>query len=359
MVPFIDFTRECRAIQGEIDSALKRVFDRGSFILGPEVEQFEREFAAYIGAPYAVGVASGTDALHLSLLAAGVGKGDEVIIPVNTMAATAMAVVMCGATPVFCDCDDSFLIDSEQIPSLITPKTKAIIPVHLYGRACDMDKLTALAQAHHLTLIEDCAQAAGAEWRGRKVGTFGDFGAFSFYPTKNLGAYGDGGAVVLKTEEQQKRLLSLRYYGQPDRTTVIGFGINSRLDELQAALLSVKLPYLDAWNEKRQALAALYRKHLKDTALIVPPSEPTQAHVYHLFVVRSERRDVLRTALMEKGVQTLIHYPISLHEQPFFKQFAHRSFPKAERFAKEIFSLPLFPFLEEREVEEVSRTIHG
>ena len=254
-IPFNNFAREYASLKSEIDGALQRVMQRGHFILGPEVQQFEKDFAAYNGVRYAVAVNSGTDALYLSLLAAGIGTGDEVIVPVNTALPTAMAVAMSGARPIFVDCDESFLIDIDAIPAAITKKTKAIIPVHFYGQACDLDRLRELADRHGLILIEDCAQAAGAQWRGKKVGSVGDLSAFSFYPTKTLGAYGDGGMILTNNEEHFKKLQALRFYGEADRVHSTMFGVNSRLDELQAAILNVKLKHLDRMNERRREIA--------------------------------------------------------------------------------------------------------
>ncbi len=356
-IPFVDFTREYYAIQKEIDSAIQRVLSRGYFILGPEVEQFEQSFARYIGTRFAVGVASGTDALYLSLLALGVGNGDEVLLPTHTAVPTAMAVVMSGATPVFVDSDESFLMDTEKLHSLVTSKTKAIIPVHFYGLASDMGKLRAFVDKHKLLIIEDCAQATGAEWNGKKVGSFGDAGCFSFYPTKNLGTYGDGGMVVTDNEELYQKLRALRYYGELDKVTCEGFGINSRLDELHAALLSAKLPHLDVWNAKRQEIAGWYRQYVTNPLIVLPDAFPAGRHVYHLFVARAKNRDALREKLKQAGVATMLHYPHLVHEQPFFKQFVSRRLPKAEALSQEIFSLPMHPFLTEDEVASIGKVL--
>ncbi|MEK7566766.1 MAG: DegT/DnrJ/EryC1/StrS family aminotransferase [Patescibacteria group bacterium] len=358
MIPFVDFRREYRAIRKEIDEAIKRVLNRGRFILGPEVENFEKNFARYCGVKYCVGVNSGTDALYLSLLAAGIGGGDEVIVPVNTALPTAMAVAMSGARPVFVDCDSSSLIDIAKIPNSITKKTKAIIPVHLYGMACDMTRLCKISKDYRLVLIEDCAQATGARWRGKRVGAWGDFGCFSFYPTKNLGAYGDGGMIATGNKDFYKKLLAARFYGQRDRATCSTLGVNSRLDELQAAILNAKLKYLDKWNKKRTEIADLYRRLIKNPATILPLAQSAHKHVYHLFVIRTKRRGALIKILAERGIQTMIHYPNLLHRQPFFKESKSRSFPNAQIFNREILSLPLYPFLKKSEVENIARIIN-
>lgn len=356
MIPFVDFSREYMSIKKEVDAAIEGVLRRGFFILGPEVECFEKRFAEYCGVRYAVGVASGTDALYLSLLVAGIGRGDEVIVPVNTALATAMAVTMSGATPVFTDCDESFLIDADKVLPLVNKRTKAIISVHLYGRACNMDKLKDVADAHKLFLIEDCAQAAGAQWRGKRVGSFGDVGCFSFYPTKNLGAYGDGGIIVTNNEDQYKKLLALRFYGASDRKTSTMFGVNSRLDELQAAILNVKLKYLDVWNRQRKDIATLYKQLICNKNIILPEVTNKEEHIYHLFVARAKNRDRLIAVLKNSGVQTMIHYPLLLNEQPVFN--CSERFARAEKYSKEIFSLPMHPFLKKEEVAYIADVLN-
>ncbi len=359
MIQFVDFSREYKAIKREINNAVNRVLRNGWYVLGPEVKNFEKNFARYCGAKYCVGVNSGTDALYLSLLCAGIGPGDEVIVPVNTASPTAIAVVMSGAKPVFVDCDPSFLLDPSRIPLAINKKTKAIIPVHLYGKACDMDELSKLAKKHSLFLIEDCAQANGAKWRNKKVGSWGDFGCFSFYPTKNLGAYGDGGAITTNNENHYKKLLALRFYGQADRVTCSTFGVNSRLDEIQAAILSVKLKYLDAWNKTRQNIARLYKKSITNPNIILPAVEGRGGHVYHLFVIRTRNRDVLMRALEENGINALVHYPKPLHKHPLFGSYNNKIFPRAEKYASEILSLPMHPYLREPEVKKIARVLNN
>lgn len=356
MTHFVDFRREYKAIKKEIDSAVRGVFENGRFILGPEVENFEKNFAKYCGVKYCVGVASGTDALYLSMLASGIGRGDEVIVPVNTAPPTAIAVTMTGAKPVFCDCDENFLIDIDKISALVNKKTKALIPVHLYGRACDMEKLRALAKKRGLILIEDCAQSAGAEWKGNKTGNWGDFGCFSFYPTKNLGAYGDGGAVATNNENYYKKLKALRFYGMPDRVKSEMFGVNSRLDELQASILTIKLKYLDKWNKKRVELASFYRKTVKNKNITLPASARKNEHVYHLFVIRAKNKKETIEALKKNGIQIMIHYPFLLNKHPALKQSG--KFPNAERYNKEIISLPMYPFLKKEEIKKIAKVLN-
>lgn len=358
MIPFTDFTREYKAIKKEINGAINRVLNRGWFVLGPEVENFEKKFARYVGVKYCVGVNSGTDALYLSLLCAGIRKDDEVIIPVNTALPTAMAVIMSGAKPVFIDCDELFLLDIKSIPRLINKKTKAIMPVHLYGQTCDMEKLKKTARTNNLILIEDCAQAGGAGWRGKKVGSFGDFGCFSFYPTKNLGAYGDGGAITTNNKIYYEKLLAMRFYGQADRAKCLMFGVNSRLDEIQAAILSVKLKHLDVWNKKRQEMAMFYRKSITNQDIILPPQKNRQEHIYHLFVVRVKNREAIIKILKDNGIQTLIHYPMILSQHPFLKKYANGLFPRAKTYESEILSLPMHPFLKKQEIKKIAEVLN-
>lgn len=359
MISFNNFPREYASLKKEIDATCEGVMERGYFILGPEVKKLEKDFAAYNGAAYGVGVSSGTDALYLSLLAAGIGAGDEVIVPVNTALPTAMAVSMSGARPVFVDCDKSFLIDIDAIPAIITKNTKAIIPVHLYGQACDLNRLKDLATSHNLVLIEDCAQATGAEWKGKKVGSVGDFGAFSFYPTKNLGAYGDGGMILTNSDEYYKKLQALRFYGESDRVHSTMFGINSRLDELQAAILNTKMKYLEEWNERRREIAKQYAELLKGADCTLPFISNTSEHVYHLFVIRTPKREQLKEKLKGQSIETLIHYPVLLHKQPFFKEWSDHVFPKAETYNAQILSLPLHPYLTDEEVRHISEAIRS
>lgn len=332
----------------EIKEAITRVLNSGRYILGPEVESFENEFASYIGVRFGIGVGSGTEALHLALRAFGIGKDDEVITVSHTAVATVAAIQLCGATPVLVDIDlDTYTINTKQIEQAITKKTKAIIPVHLYGHPADMEKITKIATKYNIRIIEDCAQSHGAVYKGRKTGTWGDISAFSFYPTKNLGAIGDGGIVVTDNKELAERVRLLREYGWRQRYISEISGLNSRLDELQAAILRVKLRYLDKENSKRQALALVYNEKLSSSNLILPVCNSDITHVYHQYVVRSSKRDTLREFLKKNGIGTLIHYPVPVHQQPAYKNNIRcvSSLENTERIVKEIISLPIYPEL--------------
>jgi dTDP-4-amino-4,6-dideoxygalactose transaminase len=338
----------------EIEAAIRRVLDGGWFILGPEVEAFEREFAAASGAARAVGVNTGTDALMLILRALDIGTGDEVITTPITAAYTALAIRMAGATPVFADIDpDRATMDPAAVDAAITPRTRAIMPVHLYGQPADMTPLTAIAARRGLAVIEDCAQAHLATCNGRPVGTIGTAGAFSFYPTKNLGALGDGGAVVTNDAALADRIVRLRNGGQNERYHHVEAGVNSRLDELQAAILRARLPRLAAWTAARRRLASRYRITLTGADVAVP-REYDAGHVYHLFTIRSRHRDALQAALTSRGVGTLVHYPVAVHLQPAFADLPRATCPHAERLTAEILSLPLAPGLRDADVDEVA-----
>jgi dTDP-4-amino-4,6-dideoxygalactose transaminase len=348
-VPFVDMKAHVAALRGELDAAIARVLASGWFVLGPEGEALERELAAALGARDAVAVANGTDALHLALRARGIGPGDEVVTSAISAAFTGLAILHAGARPVFVDVDPLTLnLDPAAVAAAITPRTKALMPVHLYGHPADMDPLLALARERGLVLVEDACQAHGARYRGRPVGTLAGepgLGALSFYPTKNLGALGDGGAILVNDPDTARRLRQLRNGGQSDRYRHESEGWNSRLDELQAALLRVGLAHLPTWNDRRRAFAALYREGLAGSG-VVPLQEQPYAHaVSHLFVVRHPRRDALQEALLRHGVATLIHYPIPLHLQPAFASAGGRKgdLPVAEQASAEILSLPLFP----------------
>ncbi|OHB77606.1 MAG: erythromycin biosynthesis sensory transduction protein eryC1 [Planctomycetes bacterium RBG_16_59_8] len=324
---------------------LDSVMRSAGFILGEEVELFEKEFAAFTGARHCIGVANGTEAIHLALREAGIGPGDEVIVPVNTFIATALAVVYTGARPVFADADEATsTIDLRDAERRITKRTKAILPVHLYGRPADMDGIMGLAAAHRLTVIEDACQAHGTKYRGRPVGTFGRSGCFSFYPGKNLGAYGDGGAVVAMEAEVAERIRRLRNYGQRSKYEHAEIGYNCRLDSLQAAVLRVKLQRLEQWNEQRRQAAQRYSESLPK-GVGLPAAVSNATHVYHLYVVRVAQREALMAHLKEQGVDTGIHYPIPLHQQECFRHLGYSAgdFPVAERMAPEILSLPMYP----------------
>jgi dTDP-4-amino-4,6-dideoxygalactose transaminase len=362
-VPFVDLRARVAAVRDELDAAVRRVLDSGWFVLGPEVEAFESELAAALGAPEAVAVASGTEALQLALTAVGAGPGDEVVTTSLSAAFTALAVVATGARPVFVDVDPETLnLDPAAVARAVTPRTKALLPVHLYGHPADMEPILGVAREHDLAVVEDACQAHGALYRGRPVGILGGergVGALSFYPTKNLGAFGDGGALLVNDRPLAARLRRLRNGGQSDRYRHEEPGLNSRLDELQAAVLRVGLRHLAAWNERRRALASFYRQALAGTTLGLPVERPDVRAVHHLFVARHPRRDDLMAALRHRGVETLIHYPIPLHRQPAFAAFRERgaALPVAEKAAGEILSLPLYPELTDAQAEVVASAV--
>lgn len=350
-LPFVDL-RPGEDV-AEIRAAIDRVIARGWFVLGPEVEAFEQEFAAASGARHAVGVATGTDAITLLLRAAGIGPGDEVIVPAMTAAYTGLAVIAAGARPVFADVEAGRVtLDPSACAAAVTSKTKAIVPVHLYGQSADMGALQRVAQRHSLLVVEDCCQAHLATTAGVPVGTTSAGGAFSFYPTKNLGALGDGGAVVTNDASMADRIRRLRNGGQADRYHHVEAGINSRLDEIQAAVLRAKLPGLAGATARRRALAAAYRRLLPPSLVTVP--EIDAGHVYHLFPVRSPERDALQGHLRSMGVETLIHYPVALPQQPAFLVFSPGDCPYAARAAAEVLSLPLYPRLDESDITRVA-----
>ena len=362
MIPLIDLQAQYRAIKPEIDAAVLEVLGSGRFALGPAVDRFERAFADYCGAAEAVGVNSGTSALHLALLAAGVRPGDEVITVPFTFVATVAAIEHAGARPVFVDVDpDFYTMDPARLEAAITPRTRAIVPVHLYGQSADMRPILDVARHRGLTVIEDACQAHGAEYQGRRCGSIGTLGCFSFYPTKNLGAYGEGGAVVTGDRELAARIRRLRSWGETTRYEHETRGFNCRMDGLQGAILDVKLGHLDAWIEARRAHAAAYARCLADTAAVVPRPRDEARHVYHVYAVRVPQRDALRARLADAGVQTAIHYPIPLHLQPAYRDlgYARGDFPVAERLAGEVLSLPMFPELTERQIEIVAGIIRA
>lgn len=365
-VQLVDLKAEHKEIKKELHKEVKRVLSGGNFILGKEVETFEREFATYIGARYAVGVNSGTDALFLSLLSLDIGKDDEVIVPALTYVATAFAVSFTGAKPVFVDIDETtYNINPDKIEEKITPNTKAIIPVHLYGQPADMQPIIEIAKKHSLKVIEDACQAHGAEYifkkddntkATKKAGSIGDIGCFSFYPTKNLGCYGDGGMIVTNDKELYDKLLMLRNYGQKTKYEHIIKGHNSRLDTLQAAILSIKLKKLDKWNELRRKNARIYDRLLRKTKGITLPQELNNSkHVFYVYPIRIENRDKVYDSLREKGIGTIIHYPIPLHLQEAYQELGYKEgdFPIAEKIAKEIISLPMYPQLKKKQIRLV------
>jgi dTDP-4-amino-4,6-dideoxygalactose transaminase len=353
-VPFASVTlgEDSAAVRAAID----RVIASGWFILGPEVEAFEAEFGAASGAKHVVGVGNGTDALALTLKALGIGPGDEVITTTISAAFTALAVLMTGARPVFVDVDDQLTLDPAAVAAAVNSRTRAILPVHLYGQPAAMTSIEQIASRHHLAVIEDCCQAHLATCGGRPVGTIGVAGAFSFYPTKNLGALGDGGAVVTNDRALADRVRRLRNGGQSERYVHVDAGVNSRLDELQAAVLRARLSYLPAWTARRRALAALYRSSLTECS-VTPLAERDSGHVYHLFVVRADDRPTLQRHLRDYGIETLIHYPVPIPRQPAFASTLAAQYPRAERACGEVLSLPLHPTLPEADVRRVSAAI--
>ncbi len=345
----------------EIDAAIQRVLCGGRYILGGEVEAFERELAGYLGATHAVGVGSGTAALEIALRACGIGPGDEVITTTHTAVATVAAIELAGATPVLVDIGpESFLIDPEQVERAITSRTRAIVPVHLYGQPADLHAIAGVARRRDLRVIEDCAQAHGALYEGRRVGAWGDLGCFSFYPTKNLGALGDGGMIVTRDERLAARARSLREYGWERRYVSEVPGTNSRLDEIQAAMLRVKLAHLDRDNERRMAIARKYTEALAD-CVAVPRVKPGRTHVFHLYVVWTPDRDALQRFLQAHGVGSAVHYPVPIHLQPAYLGRLGRAgtFPVAERAAGEILSLPVYPELSSAQCERVVETVRA
>lgn len=358
MIPFNNLRPIHEAYANEIREAVERVLHSGWFILGPEVEAFEHNLATYLGANAAVGVANGTDAIELALRAAGIGQGDEVVTVSHTAVATAAAIERAGGTVRFADIDPvTYCISPAAAEAAITPRTKAIVAVHLYGHPADMTALVRICERHGLVLVEDCAQALGARWQGQPVGTFGHLAAFSFYPTKNLGACGDAGAVVTNDTSLAERVRRLRCYGQARRDEHVERGINSRLDEIQAAILSVKMQHLTVEAENRRALVGHYREHLSGVTL--PTEHPDAEHAYHLYVIRHPRRDELRRHLDECGIGTLIHYPIPIHRQPAFTDLGYEagSLPVTEAAAKEIVSLPLYWGLSESDIRRIAEAV--
>lgn len=362
MIPLADLKAQYRSLRPDIDAAVARVLESGQFVLGPEVAAFEKEFAAYAQAAHAVAVGSGTCALHLALLAAGVGPGDEVITVPFTFVATAAAIEYTGATPVFVDIDARYYaIDVKQIARAITPRTRAIVPVHLYGQAADLEPILELAAGHRLTVIEDAAQAHGATYHDRHVGTQGAFGCFSFYPSKILGAYGEGGLVLTNDPAHAALLRQLRDWGQTGKYQHVIRGFNYRMDALQAAVLRVKLRHLDTWVEARRRHAAQYDALLGNTDVRVPEARPGTRHAYATYTIRSSQREQLREQLRAAEIQTDVHYPMPIHLQPAYKNLGYHAgdFPEAERVAREVLSLPMYPELSSEQVETVCRTIRA
>lgn len=358
-IPFLDLGQTYRELKAELDIAVQRVLNSGWYILGEEVEAFEAEFADYCGTRYCVGVGNGLDALHLILRAYGIGPGAEVIVPAHTFIATWLAVTSAGAKPVPVETRDdaAYTISPELIEAAITPRTRAIIPVHLYGRPADMEPINHIAAKHGLKVIEDAAQAHGARYQGRRTGNLGDAAAFSFYPAKNLGAFGDGGAITTADGELAVKLRSLRNYGSSAKYVHDIIGFNNRLDPLQAAILRVKLRHLDEWNARRLSLVDYYRRSLAGTDVMLPVQSVGYESVFHLFVIRTNKREMLQAGLKEAGIETLIHYPIPPHKQGAYSSMRSLHLPLAERQAGEVLSLPMGPHLSSGEVQVVAKHV--
>jgi dTDP-4-amino-4,6-dideoxygalactose transaminase len=359
-INFVDLKAQYLTIKTEIDGAIQAVIEKSAFAAGPFVKSFEDNFAERHQAKYCVGVNSGTSALHIAMWALGLGPGDEVIVPANTFFATAEAVSLCGATPVFVDCEASYFnIDPQKIEEALSPKTRAIIPVHLYGQAARMDEVRSIAAKHGLAVIEDCAQAHLTEYEGRKVGTFGTCGCFSFYPGKNLGAYGEGGAVLTNDESLYEKMMALRDHGSSKKYYHDYVGHNYRMEGLQGAVLDVKLKHLEHWTQKRRGHADLYRRLLSGIGHVEVPQEmPEGKHVYHLFVVKTQRRTELINHLRNEGIATGIHYPVPCHLQKAYAHLPRRTpLPVSEELAHDILSLPMYAELAEEDIRYICNQI--
>ncbi|MCK4352814.1 DegT/DnrJ/EryC1/StrS family aminotransferase [candidate division WOR-3 bacterium] len=359
-IPLIDLKTQYLSLKTEIDTAIQNVIDNTSFVGGKELTGFESEFANFCDVKYGVATSSGSTALDLTLLALGIGKGDEVITTPNTFIATTEAITHVGAKIVWVDIEpDSYNIDPEKIEAKITPRTKALLLVHLFGHPCDMDIMLKIAQKHNLIVIEDAAQSHGAEYKGKRVGSFGKAACFSFYPGKNLGAYGHSGIMVTNDKEIADCVMLLANHGRYEKYEHLREGYNYRPDTIQTAILRVKLRYLNEWNKKRRKNAELYNQLLKDTPIITPRELSYAKHVYHLYVIRTEKRDELSKYLDSKGITTLIHYPIPLHLQPAYKYLGYKSgdFPVTEKCCSQVLSLPMFPELKREQIELIAQEI--
>jgi len=361
IIPLVDLKEQYRHIEKEIGAAFNKLFKEGRFILGENVERFEEEFSSYNRVKFCVGVGSGTEALHLSLVAAGVKPGDEVITQANTAFPTVTAILLARGKPVFVDIDPcNYNMNVKEIEGAVTKKTKVILPVHLFGYPTEIGPIMDISRRYGLCVIEDACQAHGALYKSKKVGTFGDMGCFSFYPTKNLGAYGDGGAVLTNSPKYYTRLRLLRNYGQKDRYHHDILGFNSRLDEIQAAVLRIKLKSLDKWNKKRRIIAKIYTGHLDRDRYVLPEEKPYVKPVYHLYVIRAKNRERLRSFLKGQGIETQIHYPIPVHKQKAYYSLGLKRYhlPITERYSKEIISLPIFPELSPVLVKKIAKVIN-
>jgi dTDP-4-amino-4,6-dideoxygalactose transaminase len=362
MIPYADLKAQYHSIKAEIDQAIAGVLESSQFALGSEVAAFEQEFAGYCSTGDAIGVNSGTSALHLALLAAGVGPGDEVITTPFTFVATAAAILYVGATPVYVDIDpESYNLDPRKLEAAITPRTKAILPVHLFGQPADMDPILNIARSRNIAVIEDAAQAHGAEYNGQRAGSLAELACFSFYPGKNLGAYGEGGAVVTSNPDYAKTIRLLRSWGESRRYYHDLRGFNYRMEGMQGAILRVKLRHLERWTEARSANAAIYETLLKDSGVVTPRQMPYARHVYCVYAIRTPHRDALAEALTAAGIQYGIHYPIPVHLQRAYRdaRYGEGDFPVAERIAGEILSLPLYPELQRSQIEEVCNVVRS
>lgn len=359
-VPFFSATRQLSIIKKDVTTAINRVLLSGKYVLGEEGVSFENEFSAYIGTKYAVGVNSGTDAIKIALRSLSVGRGDEVITATNTAVPTVSAMRELGARPVFADIDEFFTLDPKKIEACITKKTKAIVAVHLYGQSADIASIKKIAKKHNIALVEDCAQATGASFGGRKVGTFGDASCFSFYPTKNLGAFGDGGMILTDNKRIAEKARSLRMYGMKKTYYAEEEGFNSRLDEIQAAILRVKLPHLEKWNKKRRAIADFYSERIKNDLIELPRIRSKTDHVFHLYVIRTKEREALKKYLQENSIGCGIHYEYPIHRQRPYMQYAPKNdaLKESERAATEILSLPIFPELTQEEIRYVVKVLN-
>ncbi len=362
-IKFLNLTQQYKLIKKEIDSAIKRVFNSGVFIGGKEVEDFEKRIAQFCGIKYAISLNSGTDALFLSLKVLDIGKGDEVITTPFTFIATAEVIVSCDAKPVFVDIDPkNFNINPSKIEKKITKKTKAIIPVHLFGQMADMDEIIRIAKKYKIYVIEDAAQAIGARYKGKKAGSIGDIGCFSFFPTKNLGAYGDGGMILTNNKKITEKIRLLKNHGSSYKEKYLNLipGINSRLDSIQAAILRVKLKYLEKWSRKRQEIARYYNQELRGVGdITIPEVSPDRNHIFHQYTIRTQYRDKLKNYLRKKGITVMIYYPLLLHLQPAFKYLGYKKgdLPKSEKTAREVLSVPIYPEITRKEQNYTIRII--
>jgi dTDP-4-amino-4,6-dideoxygalactose transaminase len=359
MIEFAGLQQQYDKIADQIEQAVHRVLEGGWFILGRELEKFEQEFSSYIGTKFGIGVNSGSDALLLAVKALGIGNGDEVLTVSHTFISTVDSIVRNGARPVFADIEpNTYCIDPARIEKKITKKTRAIIPVHLYGNPADMTTIMEIAKNNNLYVIEDASQAHGARYKGKRVGSIGDIGCFSFYPAKNLGAYGDGGMIVTDNAELAEKIKKMRNYGQPEKNIHDFVGVNSRLDEIQAAVLRVKLKYLDQWNLKRRKIAGQYNELLRELPVVTPIEKESTEHVYHLYVIRCEERNKLQKHLLQHNIHTQIHYPIPVHKQKAYRDLGIEvNLPVTERICEEILSLPIHPWLKPEEIRQTAELI--